>query len=83
MDEEVFDDSKRIVTKGQSETILVVEDEDLVRDMMCEVLKSYGFNVMEANSGERALEGGSESVDLPITDVIMPGISGTELADQF
>jgi PAS domain S-box-containing protein len=75
--------SPKTVPKGKSESILVVEDEDLVRDMMCEVLQSYGFNVLEADSGERALEGGSEGIDLLITDVIMPGISGAELADQF
>jgi PAS domain S-box-containing protein len=76
-------ESLRTVSKGKSESVLVVEDEGLVRDMMCEVLKSYGFNVLEADSGERALEGGSEGIDLLITDVIMPGISGTELADEF
>ena len=78
-----LEESPKTVPKGKSETILIVEDEDMVRDIMREVLSSYGFNVLAADSGEKALEWEGEGVDLLITDVIMPGISGTELADQL
>ena len=81
--EQRHEDGSKAVPKGKSETILVVEDEDIVRDMMHEVLISYGFSVLEADSGEKALKWDSEEVDLLITDVIMPGISGAELADRF
>jgi PAS domain S-box-containing protein len=77
------EDSSKVVPKGKSETVLIVEDEDIVRDMMRDVLSSYGFNVLEAENGEKALEWDGEGVDLLITDVIMPGISGTELAQRF
>jgi CheY-like chemotaxis protein len=78
-----LEDAEESVPRATHETILVVEDEGMVRDMMCEVLKSYGFDVLEAESGEAALELHREGVDLLITDVIMPGISGTELAERF
>jgi CheY-like chemotaxis protein len=81
--EQLPEGPQRVVQRGQSESILVVEDEDLVRYMMCEVLEGYGFTVFEADSGESALEQRSEGVDLLITDVIMPGISGADLAEQM
>ena len=81
--EQQSEETSKAVPKGKSETILIVEDEDIVRAMMCEVLSSYGFNVFEAESGEKALIQDGEEVDLLVTDVIMPGISGTELAERF
>jgi PAS domain S-box-containing protein len=62
-------------------TILVVEDEEIVRSMMIEVLQSLGHTVIECASGEEAIhaiEGGT-GVDLLLTDMIMPGLSGRDL----
>ena len=64
--------------------ILVVDDEDEVREILAETLADFGYAVLTASSGEEALallarEGG---VAMLITDVRMPGMSGLELADQ-
>ena len=68
------------------ETILVVEDEDAVRRLTCRILSRQGYRVLEAPDGHRALdtwdEHGSE-IDLLLTDVVMPGMSGKELAEQI
>jgi CheY-like chemotaxis protein len=65
------------------ETILVVEDEAEVRAMIAEVLESSGYTVFEAAGAEEALRvctAEENAVDLVLTDVIMPGHSGGELA---
>jgi PAS domain S-box-containing protein len=69
-----------------TETILVVEDNELVRNMTSEALKQYGYRVIEAPGGEQALKvigGYAEKIDLLLTDVVMPGLNGRELADQI
>jgi CheY-like chemotaxis protein len=68
------------------ETILVVEDEDAVRRLTCRILTREGYTVLEAADGPRALEtwdarGGD--IDLLLTDVVMPGMSGKELAEHL
>jgi two-component system cell cycle sensor histidine kinase/response regulator CckA len=67
-----------------SEWILVVDDEDGVRDFIDRALSRLGYHVTAVSSGEEALEkvGGyfAEPIDLLITDVVLPGISGPELA---
>jgi CheY-like chemotaxis protein len=72
-------------TKG-TETILLVEDEDIVRDLAKFVLKKLGYTVLEANGGTTAMRlarGHSGPIHLLITDVIMPENSGRILADQI
>ena len=73
-------------TVAGGETILVVEDEDAVRRLTCRILSRQGYRVLEAPDGHRALdtwdEHGSE-IDLLLTDVVMPGMSGKELAEQI
>jgi CheY-like chemotaxis protein len=65
------------------ETILLAEDEALVRKATAEALQSAGYNVLIAESATRAFEIHNqcpEPVDLLLADVVMPGISGHELA---
>ncbi len=69
-----------------SETILIVEDNELVRNLTSEALKQYGYTVIEAPGGEPALKitrEYGEKIDLLLTDVVMPGLNGRELADQI
>ena len=87
-DKEHKEESKQIVPEGGSETILIVEDEDVVREMICKILKSFGYIVMKARNGDEALaiiksQDIEEKIDLLITDVIMPEMSGRELAEQL
>jgi two-component system cell cycle sensor histidine kinase/response regulator CckA len=68
-----------------SETILLVEDEKGVRELAREYLHTCGYNVVEAEDGHTALEiAGMHKgqIDLLMTDVVMPGISGRELAQR-
>jgi CheY-like chemotaxis protein len=73
--------------KGGSETILVVEDEDCVRDLMRSVLERFGYRVYCASSGMEALEIWDRhrtAVNLLATDMIMPnGIGGRDLAERL
>ncbi len=69
------------------ETILVVEDEDTVRGMTGYILKWHGYHIVETASGAQALAilaGQSNSIDLVLTDLVMPGgISGVELVRKL
>ncbi|HUO35160.1 MAG TPA: CHASE4 domain-containing protein [Candidatus Acidoferrum sp.] len=65
------------------ETILFVEDEESVRELVSEYLKAAGYNVLEAIDGEHALQlatAHTEPIHLLVTDVVMPRLSGRELA---
>ncbi|HEV8530606.1 MAG TPA: PAS domain S-box protein [Methylomirabilota bacterium] len=69
-----------------TETLLLVEDEDDVRAVAKESLALYGYTVLEARDGEDALRiAGAESgrIDLMVTDVVMPGMNGRELAERL
>lgn len=68
---------------GGRETILVVEDEADVRRLAAEMLARLGYNVLEAQSGAEAVrlwEENRDAIDLVLTDVVMPRMSGQELA---
>ena len=68
---------------GSRETILVVEDAEPIRKMVCSMLRGSGYAVKEAADGAEALgllKREWESVHLVLTDVIMPEMSGAELA---
>jgi CheY-like chemotaxis protein len=70
----------------RSETILLVEDQDAVRNVTAEYLVNAGFRVLTAQSGTEALElmrDGRAEVDLLLTDVVMPDLSGPELAEAL
>lgn len=67
-------------------TILLVEDEDMLRGLIRELLEIKGYAVLEASQGVEALEllrarGGG--VDLVLTDVVMPHMSGSELVERL
>jgi two-component system, cell cycle sensor histidine kinase and response regulator CckA len=70
-------------TVDHRETILVVEDAEPVRKMVCSMLHGFGYGVREAADGAEALkllQRECESIHLVLTDVVMPEMSGTELA---
>ena len=68
-----------------SETILLVEDSDVVRELTREILEARGYNVIEARDGLEALEicrSYRDKIHLTLTDVVMPHMNGREFADQ-
>lgn len=68
-----------------SETVLLAEDEDMVRKLANDVLVSYGYRVLGAESGDTALavcERHKEPIDVLLTDIVMRGMSGPELANR-
>jgi len=75
------------VARGpRSETILVVEDSDMVRSLVSQVLRKAGYSILEARSGEDALRiaGLYEGpIHLLVTDVVMPGMGGRQVADRL
>ncbi len=71
---------------GGSEAILVVEDEPMVRDFVCEVLQDEGYRVVSASDGEEALRiletKPEPPFDLLLSDMVMPKLGGHELAER-
>ena len=71
------------IAPSSSETILLVEDEEMIRKLTREVLKAQGYTVLEACDGTEALsicDQQDRTIDLMLTDMVMPRISGAELA---
>jgi len=69
-----------------SETVLVVEDESMVRNIAIKILKRQGYNVMHADEGGNAIVMARKRgvpIDLLLTDVVMPNMDGRELADEL
>ncbi len=70
-----------------NETILVVEDESALRELIVRILKDRGYQVFSAPNGEEALrisrEHPERKIDLLLTDVVMPSMSGKQLADRL
>ncbi|KKM13239.1 hypothetical protein LCGC14_1718300, partial [marine sediment metagenome] len=79
-----FGESKSL--KG-NETILLVEDEEMVRNLIYESLENFGYNVKKAENGKKAINYCKKNNEMPIhlliTDVIMPDMSGKELVERL
>ena len=74
------------VTRESHGTILLVEDEQLVRTLAARALQAQGYTVLVAETSSEALaliRGYSGEIDLLLTDVVMPQMSGRQLAEQF
>jgi PAS domain S-box-containing protein len=79
------DEVARELARG-SETVLLAEDEDEVRKVTSEILRSAGYRVLEARHGKEALRIAAEhreAIDLLVADVVMPEMSGIELATRL
>jgi signal transduction histidine kinase len=75
-----------VAVRGGSETLLLVEDNDSVRQVTAEALRRRGYTVFEARNAEEALEWAGTpraKFDLLVTDVVMPGLSGPNLAARL
>jgi signal transduction histidine kinase len=76
---------KRLPLEGK-ETILVVEDDKPVREMVCKTLLKHGYSVLEAEDGQTALDFSlkhGRNIHLVLTDVVMPGMSGPQLIERL
>jgi PAS domain S-box-containing protein len=72
--------------KGGNETVLLVEDETMIRALVSNILGSHGYTVLEADNAERAEEIARTrrgDIDLIVTDVVLPGLSGRELVERL
>ncbi|MCZ6672621.1 MAG: GAF domain-containing protein [Verrucomicrobia bacterium] len=76
-----------IPVRGSLETVLIVEDEESVRGVTANILREFGYRVLEAANGHEALRTAKEHSDdvihLMLTDVVMPKMGGRELADRM
>lgn len=70
---------------GGTESILVVEDDDRVRSVLRDILERYGYRVVLARTGDEALKAAAQEprFDLVVTDLMLPGMNGRELADRL
>jgi PAS domain S-box-containing protein len=84
-------DELRVKVEGQeipggSETILLVEDDETVRELAVKILEKHGYEVLGAGSGDEALQICRErkkQMHLVLTDVVMPGMNGRQLAERL
>jgi response regulator RpfG family c-di-GMP phosphodiesterase len=86
---EVVKDKQALAIEGDlqgEETILLVEDDPLVRRVAGKILKTYGYEILEAENGLAALHLGHRHprpIDLLLTDIIMPDMNGRDLAERW
>ncbi|MGA8766669.1 MAG: ATP-binding protein, partial [Candidatus Acidiferrales bacterium] len=82
----VFQDTRSGGSWRGSETVLLVEDEESLRKLILSMLSENGYAVLEAANAIQAMEIARQvqgKIDLLLTDVVMPGMNGSELADQL
>ena len=83
----LFNDVEEDYLPKGTETILLAEDEPLVRKLVASMLSDLGYTVLQTNNGEEALRAAQkhtgEKIYLLLTDVVMPQMSGTELAGRL
>ena len=79
------DEDRAVPHRGTAAKILVVDDDDAVRELTVNALDAMNYQVLEARSGRIALDilRQSETVDLILIDLVMPGMSGRQLATQI
>lgn len=78
-------DARESEASSGSETVLLVEDDELIRKLTSSILEEHGYKVIEAEGAHKALEileRSHEEIRLMVTDVIMPAMSGKRLADK-
>jgi CheY-like chemotaxis protein len=83
---ETVPDTDPTALQQGTEIILLVEDDEMIRAMSREMLELLGYRVMEAATGEDAIslsDEFQEEIDLLMTDVVMPGMSGSQLAERL
>jgi len=71
--------------KKESATVLIVDNDDILANLVAEQISLYGFQPILASSGEEALElaRGQSQIDILLTDIMMPKMNGIDLAKQF
>src|SRR5918995_5152147 len=80
------DDGEVPMTSPGRETMLVVDDEEMVRRLAARILRGEGYHVLEAAGGEeaiRVLQRASQRINLVVTDVAMPGVGGRQLGETI
>ncbi|GIU81491.1 MAG: hypothetical protein KatS3mg006_0555 [Pyrinomonadaceae bacterium] len=83
--EETYEEEEKPKIKAEKGLVLLVEDEQLVRDLTKQILESCGYRVLEARDGREALvfwEKEKANINLIISDIVMPQISGYDLAEK-
>jgi len=76
----------RAALRGGTETVLLVEDEDLLAELLTESLESHGYTVLQARQGVEAVAIAQDypgNIDLMVTDVILPGLTGRATAERI
>jgi len=86
LEEAIIEKETALIAPVSPKTILVVDDEPVIRDLIIDTLAPLGYNCLEAACGDEALKIAQdlrEEVDILLTDVVMPGMNGKDLADIF
>jgi signal transduction histidine kinase len=81
----VHDPTSTLEELRGNQTVLVVDDEDILLTLGQTILSAHGYQVLTASSGQKALDilAGNDNVDLVITDLVMPSMSGRELVEHI
>ena len=81
-----YDIPKETKVKGQGQSVLVVEDEPIVQETVCEMLSLLNFTIYKASDGEEALsifEQNKDDIDIVLLDVVLPKLRGDEVFDKL